>query len=62
MRFWNFRLLASLIVCSFSVNPVSAQHGAVEGEWRSYGGDLGATKYSPLNQITAENFEALKLA
>ena len=62
MRFWNCWLSALLIGCGFSVNPVSAQHGAVEGEWRSYGGDLGGTKYSPLSQITAENFEALKLA
>ena len=26
------------------------------GEWRAYGGDLANTKYSPLDQITADNF------
>ena len=37
--------------------PVSglAQHGAVDGEWRAYNGDNGATKYSPLDQIDAGN-------
>ena len=28
-----------------------------EGEWRSYAGDIGGTKYSPLDQINATNFE-----
>ena len=42
--------------------PATAQHGAAGGEWRSYGGDIGSTKYSPLDQITAENFESLEIA
>jgi glucose dehydrogenase len=32
------------------------------GEWRSYGGDLKSSKYSPLTQITADNFGTLKVA
>ena len=32
------------------------------GEWRSYAGDIGGTKYSPLAQINADNFSDLKLA
>ncbi len=28
------------------------------GEWPTYGGDLGHTRYSPLDQITADNFDA----
>ncbi len=32
------------------------------GEWRAYGGDLANTKYSPLDQITADNFGTLRLA
>jgi quinoprotein glucose dehydrogenase len=39
-----------------------AQTGAKNGEWRTYGGDLGNTKYSPLDQINASNFNTLKLA
>ena len=42
--------------------PAAAQHGATNGEWRSYGGDTGSTKYSPLDQITPENFETLEIA
>ena len=39
-----------------------AQHGAADGEWRTYGGDLGGTKYSPLDQIDASNFSDLEIA
>src|SRR5271165_5180489 len=39
-----------------------AQTGAKNGEWRTYGGDLGHTRYSPLNQINAGNFNQLEIA
>ena len=42
--------------------PTTAQHGATGGEWRSYGGDVGSTKYSPLDQIAKDNFEDLEIA
>jgi quinoprotein glucose dehydrogenase len=42
--------------------PATAQTGAKNGEWRTYGGDLGNTKYSPLDQINAGNFDKLQLA
>jgi len=42
--------------------PGLAQYGATNGEWRSYGGDLGSTKYSPLDQIDASNFSDLQVA
>ena len=32
------------------------------GEWRSYAGDIKGTKYSPLDQIDASNFEDLEIA
>ena len=32
------------------------------GEWRSYAGDIGGKKYSPLDQIDAGNFADLELA
>ena len=43
-------------------SPAHAQHGATNGEWRSYGGDLGSTKYSPLDQIDRTNFGQLEIA
>jgi quinoprotein glucose dehydrogenase len=32
------------------------------GEWRTYGGDLASTRYSPLDQIDATNFSQLEVA
>ena len=32
------------------------------GEWPTYGGDLANSKYSPLDQINASNFSALRIA
>ena len=51
--------LTSILVLAL---PLLAQKGATNGEWRSYGADLGNTKYSPLDQINASNFNNLKLA
>jgi quinoprotein glucose dehydrogenase len=38
------------------------QQGTKSGEWRSYGGDLGNTHYSPLDQINAATFSKLHVA
>ena len=58
------RLVAAVWCCALvaSSTPALAQYGATNGEWRSYGGDLGSTKYSPLDQIDASNFADLRLA
>src|SRR5438105_14785221 len=50
--------------CVFAWMTASAggQTGANNGEWRTYGGDLGHTRYSPLAQITAANFNTLEIA
>jgi quinoprotein glucose dehydrogenase len=45
-----------------SASGSSAQQGAPNGEWPTYGGDLGHTRYSALDQIDAANFGDLKLA
>ncbi len=42
--------------------PSFAQRGASDGEWRSFGGDLGNTKYSALDQITRDNVTRLAVA
>jgi quinoprotein glucose dehydrogenase len=39
-----------------------AQYGATDGEWRAWGGDLGSTRYAPLDQINASNFSKLQVA
>ena len=38
------------------------QSGARNGEWRTYGGDLGNTRYAPLDQINRDNFKDLEIA
>jgi quinoprotein glucose dehydrogenase len=40
---------------------LNAQTGAKNGEWRTYGGDLGNTHYSPLDQINEVNFNKLEV-
>ncbi len=44
------------------LQPAAAQTGAKNGEWRAYGGDLGNTHYSPLDQINGTNFNKLEVA
>ena len=39
-----------------------AQPSTPVGEWRAFGADPANTKYSPLDQITAENFTDLEIA
>ena len=50
--------------CALLFTPAAglAQYGATNGEWRSYGGDVGSTKYSPLDQIDRSNFKKLEIA
>ncbi len=49
-------------LCLCSVLPLAAQSGAKNGEWPTYGADLGNTHYSPLDQINAGNFSRLQVA
>ena len=42
--------------------PAAAQQGAADGEWRHYAGDIGSTKYAPLDQINADNVGRLRIA
>ncbi|MSO55326.1 MAG: pyrroloquinoline quinone-dependent dehydrogenase [Acidobacteria bacterium] len=54
----------TLIVCllALTVAPLSGQSGTKNGEWRSYAGDPGSTKYSPLDQINKDNAKTLRIA
>jgi quinoprotein glucose dehydrogenase len=49
-------------VASVGLPYVGAAQGAAAGEWRAYGGDLGHTRYAPLDQIDASNFGSLAIA
>src|SRR4249920_1736842 len=54
--------LAITLVALCAMVRLGAQAGAANGEWRTYGGDLGHTRYAPLDQINASNFKALEIA
>ena len=54
--------LAVGLLSLFSVTSVFAQSGRTGGEWRHYAGDIGATKYSPLDQIRRDNVGDLRIA
>src|SRR5262245_22148018 len=54
-------LAAITFVAAGSV-AMLAQSGAKNGEWPTYGADLGNTRYSPLDQINAGNFSKLEVA
>ncbi len=51
-----------LLAATLFAKTAAAQTGAKNGEWRTYGGDLGSTRYSPLDQINAANFNKLEIA
>src|SRR5437667_6528540 len=53
------RTIWCLLLCASSL---AAQTGARNGEWKTYGCDLGHTHYSPLDQINASNFNSLQIA
>ena len=53
--------LSVWLMCGFA-GPVVAQQGTTSGEWRSYAGNLGSTKYSPLDQINRDNVQDLEIA
>src|SRR5580698_3913631 len=61
MRRMSVGLVLAICMVSCALT-LSAQAGAKNGEWRSYGGDLGNTHYSPLDQINAGNFSKLQVA
>jgi glucose dehydrogenase len=60
MRTARWIAAASFVV--FAGASLAGQTGTRNGEWRSYGGDIGHTRYSPLDQIDATNFNKLEIA
>jgi glucose dehydrogenase len=58
----RLRLTSAATVLLAASLTVSAQQGAKSGEWYTWGGDLGSTRYAPLDQINASNFSTLEVA
>src|SRR5262249_48614961 len=55
-------LAAGAAFLVFFAPPATTQQGAPSGNWRSYGGDSGNTRYSPLTQIDESNFSKMTVA
>lgn len=51
-----------VLLLLFVPATLAAQYGTTGGEWRTWGGDLGVTRYAPLAQINATNFSQLDVA
>ncbi|HEX2475534.1 MAG TPA: hypothetical protein VHK01_12355 [Lacipirellulaceae bacterium] len=56
------RKIALVCLLVLTAVPLTGQYGTKNGEWRSYAGDPGSTKYSPLDQINKENAKSLRIA
>ena len=56
------KCMAGAGLLTLAALTAAAQTGAKNGEWTSYGADLGNTRYSPLDQISADNFSKLQVA
>ena len=56
-------LLTLILVAAVSVTGLTGQEqGTADGEWPTYGGNLSNDRYSPLDQITPENFNDMEIA
>ena len=58
LAFWEIKLTSSENSSeSQSSGNVTSGQGTLDGQWEYLGGDAAHTRYSPANQINAENFE-----
>src|SRR5258708_2302707 len=62
MRALLVRTLTLAVVLASITMRASAQSAASGTEWPTYGGDLANTRYRPLDQINASNFNKLEIA
>jgi quinoprotein glucose dehydrogenase len=58
-RYGFLGLLMVIVVWAF---PQMAQQGTKGAEWKSYSGENGSTRYSPLDTINRDNFKNLQVA
>lgn len=66
---WKVRVLLAVVALGAAMGlsaTLAGQSGATSSssdtEWRFFGGDTGATRYSPANQIHADNVRDLRVA
>ena len=52
----------AVVIGALVATPSASGQGTENGEWRSYGGDIKNSRYSPLDQINASNFDDLEIA
>ena len=62
MTMTRMRHAGFVVSCAFASSIALAQTDLPDREWRAYGGDLGHTRYAPLDQINASNFGSLEVA
>ena len=56
------RFVAALTIGTWVCTAaLAAQDGTTGGQWRSYSGDAGSTKYAPLDQINKDNVRNLRI-
>lgn len=58
---WTVRVTPLVCLVAWATVPAAGQHGTKNGEWRSYAGEPGGTKYSPLDQINKTNAKDLRI-
>src|SRR5438093_1310382 len=63
-KFSRLNALFSCVVAVLVLMPLraSAQYHPKDTEWPSYAADLAGTRYRPLDQINASNFNDLEIA
>ena len=61
-RLTRLTLGVAIAIISVSVPGTGQEQGSPDGEWRYIGGDAWHTRYAPLDQINAANFEELEQA
>src|SRR5881394_479801 len=61
-RLGVFVIAIVVIVVGASSAALLGQYGVKTGDWTSFGGDNGSTRYSPLDQITSDNVRNLQVA
>ena len=60
---WAVAAAAAAAALALSIEAQQpARPSTARGDWPTYGGDLASTKYSPLDQITRDNFARLQVA
>ena len=58
----KLRLIVPVLLLAASTAGLRGQSKPAGAEWTTYGGDLASTRYSPLDQITKDNFNSLEIA